>query len=106
MPWGRALRGRRFGRVARRHARRAPRRRPAQGAERPVLAQVVALSVVAYDLVGLIARKLAGVGGPSFGEYVLAGALPDALLNAVLAFLLGGWLLGMVRTKPYDWEER
>ncbi len=77
-----------------------------RGAERPVLAQVVALSVVAYDLVGLLARKLAGLSGPSFGEYALGGALPDALLNAVLAFLVGGWLLRMVRTKPYNWEER
>ena len=75
-----------------------------KGTERLVLSQVVGVSVAAYDLVYLMAIKLAGLQGPAFGEYAVAGALPDAVLNALLAYLVGGWLLKIGRTKDRSWE--
>lgn len=75
-----------------------------KGTERLLLAQVVAVSVVAYDLINLTARGLAGIGVPPLGEYVVAGILPDALLNGLLAYLVGGWLLRMTGPKPRNWE--
>ncbi len=75
-----------------------------RGTERVLLAQVVAVSVVAYDLLGWTARSLAGLGSPPFAEYAVAGILPDALLNAVLAYLVGGWLLRVVNAKSRNWE--
>lgn len=75
------------------------RKRP----ERFVLAQVVALAVVAYDLVGiateLILRNVAGLEGPPVGSYLVWGVVPDALLNGILAYAIGGWLLGFVRVR-------
>lgn len=70
-----------------------------KGAERLVLAQVAGASVAVYDLLGLTALKLAGLEGPPFDAYVVAGALPDAVLNALLAYLIGGLLLRTLRTK-------
>ena len=55
-----------------------------------------ALSVVAYDVAGLLALVLSGDGGPPLGGYVVAGVVPDALLNAVLAYLVVGSLLGLM----------
>lgn len=75
-----------------------------KGTEKFLLAQVVALSVAAYNLIELAAVQLAGLAGPPFGQYVVAGVLPDALLNAVLAYLLGGVLLRLTRPKPRGWE--
>jgi hypothetical protein len=32
--------------------------------------------------------------------------LPDAVINALLAFLVGGWLLNVVNVKPpHSWEK-
>lgn len=75
-----------------------------KGTERFVLAQVVALSVVAYDLIQLAAIRLAGLAGPPFGQYLIAGALPDALLNALLAYAVGTTLLRITRSKPRGWD--
>ena len=77
-----------------------------RGTERVLLAQVAAVAVVIYDLLGWIARSLAGLGSPPFAEYAVAGILPDALLNAVLAYFVGGWLLKVVDTKKTAWESR
>ncbi|MDQ4127875.1 MAG: rod shape-determining protein MreD [Actinomycetota bacterium] len=71
-----------------------------KGSERAMLAQAAGLAVAAYDLLGLTARWLAGLGVPALGEYAVWGTLPDAVLNAVLAYLVGGWLLNVVSTKP------
>jgi len=70
-----------------------------RGSERVLLAQVVGLAVACYDLLGYSARWLAGLGVPQLGEYVVVGVLPDALINALLAFLVGGWLLNLVNIK-------
>lgn len=75
-----------------------------KGAERFMLAQAAGLAVAAYDVLGLTARWLAGLGVPALGEYAVGGMLPDVALNALLAFLVGGWLLKIVSTKPYSWE--
>ena len=74
-----------------------------KGTERVLLSQVVGLAVAAYDLIYLTAINLAGMRGPSFGEYVVAGVLPDALLNALLAYLVGGRLLKLITTKEEKW---
>jgi rod shape-determining protein MreD len=77
-----------------------------KGTERMLLAQVVALAVACYDLLGYAARWLAGLGVPAIGEYAVWGVLPDAAVNALLAFLIGGWLLKVVSVKPHNWEGR
>jgi rod shape-determining protein MreD len=77
-----------------------------KGAERLLLAQVVAVSVAAYDLAYLTALNLAGLEGPTFGEYAVAGLLPDALLNALLAYFVGGWWLKIGRDRTLAWEDR
>jgi rod shape-determining protein MreD len=77
-----------------------------KGAERFLLAQVVAISVAVYDLTYLIALNLAGLSGPAFGDYAIAGLLPDALLNALLAYLIAGWLLRIGHDKTRAWEDR
>jgi rod shape-determining protein MreD len=71
-----------------------------RGSERVLLAQVAGLAVAGYDLLGYSARWLAGLGVPQLGEYAVGGVLPDALINALLAFLIGGWLLNVVNIKP------
>lgn len=70
-----------------------------KGPERLLLAQVVAVSVAAYALIRLIAVNLAGLEGPALGGFLVSGLIPDALLNAVLAYLLGRWLLKILRAK-------
>jgi len=70
-----------------------------RGTERVLLAQVAGLAVAGYDLLGYSARWLAGLGVPQLGEYAVGGVLPDALINALLAFLVGGWLLNVVNIK-------
>jgi rod shape-determining protein MreD len=70
-----------------------------RGSERVLLAQVAGLAVACYDLLGYSARWLAGLGVPQLGEYAVVGVLPDALINALLAFLVGGWLLNLVNIK-------
>jgi rod shape-determining protein MreD len=76
-----------------------------KGTERILLAQVAALAVACYDLLGYTARWLAGLGVPQLSEYAVWGILPDALINATIALLIGGWLLQIVDTKtPHSWE--
>ncbi|MGI8865551.1 MAG: hypothetical protein ACR2G1_02330, partial [Rubrobacteraceae bacterium] len=70
-----------------------------KNAQRFLLAQVAGFSVFAYDLISLPSLQLTTSTGPAVGEYVIGGALPDALLNVVLAYLLGGWLLNVVRSR-------
>ena len=68
-----------------------------RGATRFVLAQIAGVAVAAYDLIQLVAYDLLGLDVPSFGSYIISGMLPDAFLNALLAFLVGGWLLRTIR---------
>jgi rod shape-determining protein MreD len=77
-----------------------------KGAERVLLAQVVIISVAAYDLTYLTALNLAGLQAPTFGEYAVVGLIPDAALNALLAYFIGGWLVRIDRGKTRAWEER
>ena len=77
-----------------------------KGTERVLLAQVVGLAVAGYDLLGFAGRWLAGLGVPAMGKYAVEGVLPDAVVNALLAFLIGGWLLKIVSVKPHTWEGR
>ena len=77
-----------------------------RGSERVLFAQVAGIAVAAYDLLGYSARWLAGLGVPQLGEYAVGGVLPDAVINALLAFLIGGWLLNVVNIKPpHSWEK-
>ena len=76
-----------------------------KGAERLLLAQVVAISVAAYDLAYLVAINFAGLEGPPLGDYAVVGLIPDVLSNAFLAYLLGGWLLEFGHDKTYAWED-
>jgi rod shape-determining protein MreD len=75
-----------------------------KGAERFVMAQVVAASVAVYDLINFMATGLAGLQTPPFGEFLIGGVLPDALLNGLLAYLIGGWLLKISRPKTRSWD--
>jgi len=78
-----------------------------KGAERLLLAQVVAISVAAYDLTYLVGINFAGLESPPFGDYAAMGLIPDTLLNAVLAYLVGRWLLlGLGRDITRTWEDR
>ena len=73
--------------------------------ERVLLAQVAGLSVAGYDLIGYAARRLAGLGTPQLSEYAVWGVLPDALINALIAFLIGGYLLQIINVKSsHTWE--
>jgi len=77
-----------------------------RGTERVLLSQVAGLAVAGYDLLGYSARWLAGLTVPQLGEYAVGGMLPDAVINALLAFLVGGWLLNVVNAKPpHGWEK-
>jgi rod shape-determining protein MreD len=76
-----------------------------KGAERLLLAQVVAVAVAAYDLTYLVALDFAGLEGPPLGDYAVVGLVPDVLANAFLAYLIGGWLLRLGRDKTYAWED-
>lgn len=70
-----------------------------KGTERMVLAQIVAVSVAAYDLIRFAAVNLAGLEGPATLAYLLAGVVPDAIFNGVLAYLLGKWLIKIAQPK-------
>ena len=72
---------------------------PRKGTEIFMLAQAAGASVAARDLIGLGAINLAGLQGPPLGEFLLTGVLPDALLNALLAFVAARWILNFVRGK-------
>ena len=76
-----------------------------KGAERLLLAQVVAVSVAAYDLTYLVAINFAGLESPPLGDYAVVGLTPDVLLNAFLAYLIGGWLFKLGCDKIYACED-
>lgn len=63
------------------------------GTRRFVMAQVAVLSVVVYDLVNLFGTTFAGLEAPPFWEYLFLGVIPDALLNGIFAYLIGGLFL-------------
>lgn len=67
------------------------------------LAGVVALAVAAHDLASVAALGLTGGGWPPPASFALVGLLPDALLNGLLAYLVGGALLGFVLVKVKRW---
>jgi rod shape-determining protein MreD len=76
-----------------------------KGTQRVLLAQVAGIAVAGYDVLGYIARGMAGFSVPPLGEYAVWGVLPDAIINALIAFLIGGWLLSIVNVKTaHDWE--
>jgi rod shape-determining protein MreD len=77
-----------------------------KGAERLLLAQVVAVSVAAYDLTYVVAINLAGLESPPLGDYAVVGLIPDTLSNALLAYLVGRWMLEIGRDKTHAWEDR
>ena len=68
-----------------------------RGAERLLLTQLVAVAVIAYDSILWVALGLAGLDQPPVLNYAITGVLPDALLNALLAYLAGGLLLRILR---------
>jgi hypothetical protein len=59
--------------------------------------------VTVYDLLSLLGLFLASREGPPLARYILGGVVPDVLLNAFLAYLVGGWLLKLVITKEEHW---
>jgi rod shape-determining protein MreD len=66
-----------------------------------ILAQAVAVAV--YDILNLLAPVLAGHEGPPAARYLVGGVAPDVLLNAFLAYLVGGRLLKLITTKEERW---
>jgi len=70
-----------------------------KGGAAPVLTVAAALGVAVYDVLGLLAPALAGDAVPPLGAYLVAGVLPDVLLNAALAYLFGAWALGAIVKK-------
>lgn len=74
-----------------------------KGGTRLFVAQTVAVAVVAYDLVHLFAPILAGQITPPIAGYLAGGMIPDVLLNALLAYLLGAPLLKLITTKEQRW---
>lgn len=70
-----------------------------KGGVRAALARATVVAVVVYDLLGRLALELVGREGPPVGGYVLWGVLPNALLNGLLALILGGLLLRFVAKK-------
>lgn len=81
-----------------------------KGGAGPFMAQAVAAAVAVYDLLGLFAASLAGRGGPpaesyvsGFANYLAFGVIPDVLVNAALAYLVGGRILRLIATKEDTW---
>jgi rod shape-determining protein MreD len=68
-----------------------------RGAARFTLSVLAGIAVAAYDLVQLAAYNLLGLEVPSLLGYMFSGMLPDAFLNALLAYLIGGLLLRTIR---------
>jgi rod shape-determining protein MreD len=69
----------------------------------PFAAQAVAVAVAVYDLLGLFAPILAGQDGPPVATYLAGGVVPDALLNALLAYLVGGRIPKLMTMKEEKW---
>jgi rod shape-determining protein MreD len=74
-----------------------------KGGMRIFFAQTVAVAVAAYDLLTLFATALAGQGSPPIVGYLASGLILDVLLNALLAYLVGGWLLSQLIAKEEEW---
>ena len=70
-----------------------------KGGVAPVLTVAAALGVAVYDVLGLLAPALAGDAVPPLGTYLVAGVLPDVLLNVALAYLFGAWVLRAIVKK-------
>lgn len=70
-----------------------------KGRARVRLACVVAAAVMVHDLVSVAAIGLAGGEWPPAVGFALLGLIPDALLNGLLAYVLGGILLGLVKAR-------
>lgn len=67
------------------------------------LAGAVAVAVAAYDLVSVAALGLSGSAWPPVASFVVLGMLPDATLNALLAYAVGGVLLALVLARERSW---
>lgn len=67
------------------------------------LAGAVAAAVVVHDLASVAALGLSGDSWPPLIEFVSLAVLPDAVLNAVLAYVVGGALLGLVLVREKSW---
>jgi rod shape-determining protein MreD len=70
-----------------------------KGEVRFFLAQAVAIATIGYDLLNLFALNLASQSGPPVVSYFVGGVIPDVLLNAFLAYLVGSRLLRLITTK-------
>ncbi|MGB3681458.1 MAG: rod shape-determining protein MreD [Rubrobacteraceae bacterium] len=68
-----------------------------RGTSRFVLSVLAGIAVAAYDLVQLVAYGLIGLDVPAFLGYAFSGMVPDAFVNTLFAFLIGGWMLRMIR---------
>lgn len=66
---------------------------------RRLLVAATVLAVAAYDVIGLAALNFAGGIGPPVGRFILTGLVPDVLLNALLAYLFGRFLLRLLRER-------
>ncbi len=82
-----------------------------KGSEGALMAQAVAVSVAMYDLLNLFAVSLVGRGGPSasgylsgFADYLITGVVPDVMLNAVLAYFVGGHILRVITKREEIWN--
>ena len=82
-----------------------------KGGTGTLMAQGVAASVAVYDLLNLFAVSLIGRGGPDasgylsgFADYLITGVVPDVLLNAVLAYLVGGHILRAITKREEIWN--
>lgn len=74
-----------------------------KGGTRLFVTQAAAAAVVVYDFIHLFAPILAGQMAPPIVGYLMGGIIPDVLLNALLAYLLGAPLLKLITTKEERW---
>jgi rod shape-determining protein MreD len=72
-------------------------------ASRLRFAGVVAAAVAAHDLASVFALGLSGESWPPVIELLLLGVLPNAALNALLAYVVGGVLFRLVLTRERSW---
>lgn len=82
-----------------------------KGSEGALMAQAVAVSVTIYDVLNLFAVSLVGRGGPpasgylsGFADYLVTGVIPDVILNAVLAYFVGGPILRVITKREEVWN--
>lgn len=72
-----------------------------KGEARLILALAAAVAV--YDLLNFFAVILTAQNVPSFVRYIFGGVVPDVLLNCLLAYLVGAWLLKLITPKKERW---